>query len=388
MPRNSFYSNELRSTRRGFTLVELLVVIAIIGTLIALLLPAVQFAREAARRMQCSNNLKQIALAVHNFHDTQNALPPLLVFDQQLPIYALIYPHLEQNNLYNRLTEMQATGTSRIAWSGGYPTTWFNALSEADKTAFSSVKTYLCPTRRGGAAMSRDRFTGTAGDSPPSPTGGKYLTGPRADYVPVCAKPREDYWYQYTYYAARLNEYTGPFRLPIISFEAGYDGSNESHRNQIVSWNPRNSMGLWTDGSSNQLIFGEKFIPYHALNSEAYFSHVAWDGSYLMVAIDSSGWNNGARLIHNESSKLPLLATSPKALSDYSGSDAAALIRMPNDGGTTGTWGRLGFGGDHPAVCQFALGDGSVRALPVTLDYSLMYRLADVQDGEPANIPN
>lgn len=96
--------------RRGFTLVELLVVIAIIGVLVALLLPAVQAAREAARRMSCSNNLKNLALACHNYHDTYQKLPsgylrkaPLADDTAYWAWGASILPYVEQETLFNSL---------------------------------------------------------------------------------------------------------------------------------------------------------------------------------------------------------------------------------------------------------------------------------------------
>jgi prepilin-type N-terminal cleavage/methylation domain-containing protein len=98
--------------RRAFTLIELLVVISVIGVLVALLLPAVQQSREAARRIECNNHLKQISLAIHNFENAQQTLPSSRLGPQHATWFVQILPYLEHGNLYN---SWNLTNTYRLS---------------------------------------------------------------------------------------------------------------------------------------------------------------------------------------------------------------------------------------------------------------------------------
>jgi prepilin-type N-terminal cleavage/methylation domain-containing protein/prepilin-type processing-associated H-X9-DG protein len=111
--------------RNGFTLIELLVVIAIIAVLIGMLLPAIQKVREAAARTQCQNNLKQIALAAVNYHDTTNGFPTMMGGDWNLPSFVLLLPYLEQQALQHALYQQERSGSS----SGGLGSPFATPLS-------------------------------------------------------------------------------------------------------------------------------------------------------------------------------------------------------------------------------------------------------------------
>jgi prepilin-type N-terminal cleavage/methylation domain-containing protein/prepilin-type processing-associated H-X9-DG protein len=159
--------------REGFTLIELLVVIAIIAVLIGLLVPAVQKVREAAARAQCTNNVKQIALALHNYHDVNNHFPPAVVMPYAQagndpltggaanpfgPNWAIfLLPFIEQHDLYALANPLSYPGTSNLRNLASYNLSWRNVRG-------ATIKTYLCPSDIGPGAPFTD-----PGGAPPEP---------------------------------------------------------------------------------------------------------------------------------------------------------------------------------------------------------------------------
>jgi prepilin-type N-terminal cleavage/methylation domain-containing protein/prepilin-type processing-associated H-X9-DG protein len=114
------------ASQLGFTLVEMLVVIAIIGVLVALLLPAVQAVRESARRTECTNNLRQVGLALHSYCNVSEYFPVGCLDNTKHGLFTWILPHVEQNAMYNQLN---------LSGSG-----------QGDPNRYTRVKTYICPS--------------------------------------------------------------------------------------------------------------------------------------------------------------------------------------------------------------------------------------------------
>jgi len=360
----------------AFTLVELLVVIAIIGVLIALLLPAIQAAREAARRSQCTNNLKQIGVAVHNFHDTRMGLPPICIGVHRQTIYVFLWPFVEQSSLYEYAIEQglfrdatKFNDANVIAAVG-----WFSSRPDEMKRALGAVSTYRCPS---GNANNATKSNGTYG-------------GPVTDYVTLVAlsdpnstgsTPRNWYFYpRFAYNATQFEANVSPFRLPILEFfpdpsgtiTAVGDDVGTEHRRSTKKWELRDTMSRWADGTSNQLIFGEKHIPGWALTGQEGYSNEGWNGSYLSAG-GSDDSHNIARLVRGTGA---IFATSPNT----------SVTPDPSIRPYT-YWGQPHLGSSHDGVVNFLVGDGSVRTVAITTRAELMWQLTNVNDGAVVSLP-
>ncbi len=385
----------MKRNNNAFTLVELLVVITIIGVLIALLLPAVQMAREAARRMQCSNHLKQLGLAVHNFHDTMQGLPPSVLGRdggsdandyalqfQSLTVFPLLYPFIEQAALYD---EFQSTHFSwRKGFNVGYGNSWWNyanatpsasegpdALTDEGRKRHSSVSYMKCPSRRSGVQMAN---SGITHDSSPH---ADVSSGPQGDYAMVISYfpvPGESsaYWNIGGSSTVIVKSDHSPFRQAIVT-------GRLTSELDVNTWQPRDSMAWWQDGTGNQILFGEKHIPAELLGKCEYVDGSQGDCSYLNFG-SRRGLSTGRIFIM-------------VAWMGAGGSTWIPLAQGPNQQPvTSGTLLQdAQFGSFHPGIVNFLFGDGAVKSISVTTTntetHPVLASLGQVDDGNPIALP-
>ncbi len=339
--------------RRGFTLIELLVVIAIIAVLIALLLPAVQQAREAARRSQCKNNLKQIGLAVQNFHDTKKGIVPLAlnanINTNAEPgageaTWALeLLPYMDGAPLYKKFDlkkYMNAAPNDSVKVNAG-----------------SSLPAFYCPSIRSGANLA----TGTANNYGPA-AGATYRAadGATGDYgAIVSVNPVTLVGGVPTIGGATMSFWQAHMNNPGAQFQAirpaKYLPTNTTNPADYAC---RDSFAQVTDGLSSTLFIGEKFTPSAWLNKCCGGGGTGPDGSIYSV---SGQWNEYAafRDINTK------MITNPN------------FVTGQADNGPN----KHGFGSYHTGMVHFVMGDGAVRAINTSISLTTLVQLGNRNDG-------
>jgi prepilin-type N-terminal cleavage/methylation domain-containing protein len=315
-------------TRRGFTLVELLVVIAIIGILVALLLPAVQAAREAARRMSCSNNMKEIGIALHNYHDTYLTLPPGKITHgtccgtESGTSWAIsILPYIEQGGLADL-----------------YPYTASTIKGPYKEFREARVAVYVCPSD-----IDTDKLE-VPESGPGNAAGAKFHPG---SYRCVGGRSNEttDGWWdneQATRFKniGKFNEWKG-----AMHWIGRINGAQELDVEKFATIR---------DGLSNTLMVGEMTTK---TNTDR---RTFWAYSYTS---------------YNSSDVVPNSAT---LIGDF---DKCASI-LSNVNACKRSWGSF-----HPGALQWLLCDGSVRAITLNVDMQILASMATIDGGEVVQIP-
>ncbi|GAA5509543.1 DUF1559 domain-containing protein [Novipirellula caenicola] len=320
--------------KNGFTLVELLVVIAIIGVLVGLLLPAVQAAREAARRMQCQNKLRQIGLACHNFQDTRGHLPGGgRDGDHRVPDpledCCRSQTHAGWSWSYSILAYIEADNVYQLASQSDDPDvgdSGYNAKEDLVAQATSPI--YTCPSRRnstsyGSGSFYRVDYAGNAGTRGPGSVRDKASSG--LDGV-IMQTDR------------------GKIRIEQIR-----------------------------DGSSNTIMIGEKALHRDSFGSEGgdneRWNNAGWDED--VIRFGAGELADGTRY-----------GITPISDQEATHKDGSSWTTVTDKGGVVwGQWHPF-FGSSHPGGTNFCLADGSVRFVGESVDGELFRRLSVSDDGE------
>lgn len=324
----------VRRKHTGFTLIELLVVIAIIAVLIALLLPAVQQARESARRTQCKNNLKQVGLALHNYHDTFTVFP----FAQSAPAsknmtgWVMLLPFFEQAPLYNNVNFNAPMGKFYNAVSSGLASTGNPPPAVNLALAAKKLASLLCPSDNGAQFISDDP--------------NYYGCGPTSATIT----------YKTSYgFSTTTTSTNNPMQTPSLVSTSGYLLWSAELRTSraLFGYESNASLRDITDGASNCVAISETTLEVHNGKGQPWACSDWVGGGFVNFAPNASinTWDNATYL---------------------------GLGYQPVPG-TLVSWGMAG--STHTGGCHVLLADGSTRFMSENTNATVIRNLGYIADG-------